>query len=158
MTSSSNLATPLTSQTVGQALKAGGNVAQEFDAFWAALQKQPYIPAALLELCRLRLAQMHRATEEVKLRYPGPQKSGLTESKIATLLSGQWEHNPAFTPEEVAVLIFAEMYGMDPASITDEQADEVKKHFGEPGLVALIQALGIIDARIRLSLVFNHLN
>jgi hypothetical protein len=38
---------------------------------------------------------------------------------------------------------------MDAQSIGDEQADEVKAHFGEPGLVLLIEALGCIDGRIR---------
>ena len=150
--------TPLTSQTLDRALHAGGNVTQEFDGFWKALWEQPYIPAQLIELSRLRLAQMHRAGEELKIRYPLAQQAGLKEEKIAKLLAGRWEQDPSFTPAEVSVLIFAEMYGMDPASITDEQASKVVQHFGEPGLVALIQALGIMDARIRLALMFTHLN
>ncbi|MGO9804437.1 MAG: hypothetical protein ACLPTL_13495, partial [Steroidobacteraceae bacterium] len=50
---------------------------------------------------------------------------------------------------EKALLLFAECYGLDPQSIPDELADEVKAFLGEPGLVFLIEALGCIDGRIR---------
>ena len=47
--------------------------------------EQPYIPPQLLELSRLRLAQMHGADEELKVRYPLAQKAGLKDEKIAKL-------------------------------------------------------------------------
>ena len=39
----------------------------------------------------------------------------------------------------------------------DELADGVKRHFGEAGLVCLIEALGFIEGRIRLALMFTAL-
>ena len=53
----------------------------------------------------------------------------------------------------------------DSAAVIDEElkraqqklADGVKRHFGEAGLVCLIEALGFIEGRIRLALMFTAL-
>lgn len=58
---------------------------------------------------------------------------------------------------EHAALEFAEVYGQDPEAITDQLAAAVKAHFGEAGLVALIEALGMIDGRIRLGMMLGPL-
>ena len=55
------------------------------------------------------------------------------------------------------MLAFTEIYAQGPEFITDELATEITGHFGDAGLVCLIEALGFIDARIRLALVFNRL-
>ncbi len=55
------------------------------------------------------------------------------------------------------MLEFAEIYAQDPGALTDELADGVKRHFGEAGLVCLIEALGFIEGRIRLALMFTAL-
>ena len=47
------------------------------------------------------------------------------------------------------MLLFTECYGLDPQSIADDVADEVKNCLGEPGLVFLIEALGCLDGRMR---------
>jgi hypothetical protein len=44
---------------------------------------------------------------------------------------------------------------MDCSAITDAQADAVKAHIGEEGLVALLQALGVFDGLIRLGLIWQ---
>ena len=44
---------------------------------------------------------------------------------------------------------------MDARAITDAQADAIKQHYGEVGLVALLQALGVFDAVIRLGLIWD---
>jgi len=56
-----------------------------------------------------------------------------------------------------AVLAFAEIYAQGAEFITDELAADIQSHFGDAGLVCLIEALGFIDARIRLALLFNRL-
>jgi hypothetical protein len=62
-----------------------------------------------------------------------------------------------FDAAERSVLAFTEIYAQGPEFITDELATEITGHFGDAGLVCLIEALGFIDARIRLALVFNRL-
>ncbi len=106
------------------------------------------LPPRVLELCRLRLAQLHGsdaalAISEVEL-----------EANERDQLSN-WASAESFSDAERACLAFAEVHAMDATAITDEQAEAVKAHFGEVGLVALIQALGVFDGMIRLGLVWG---
>jgi len=141
------------SNNLSQALSAGGELTQAYDEVWNMFWQQNYIPPALLELCRLRLAQLHRATAELGVRQI--PASAADEAKIQSLLAGNWEKNENFSDGELAALEFTEIYGQDPNALRDENADAVKRHYGETGLVCLIEALGFIDGRIRLGLVFS---
>lgn len=141
----------LTTRTLSQALADGSVLTNAYDAVWDALWTQPYIPADILELCRLRLAQLHGAKAEMALRLT----SGCGEEKIRAVLAGRHEGSADFSVLELAVLELAEIYAQDPSAITDAMADEVKRHVGEPGLVCLVEALGFIDGRIRLALMFD---
>ncbi|HSB97625.1 MAG TPA: hypothetical protein VLC91_14300, partial [Spongiibacteraceae bacterium] len=141
------------SNNLSLALSAGGELTQAYDAVWNMFWQQDYIPAALLELCRLRLAQLHRATAELGVRQI--PASAADEARIQSLLTGNWEKNKNFSAGELAALEFTEIYGQDPNALSDENADAIKRYFGETGLVCLIEALGFIDGRIRLGLVFS---
>ena len=46
---------------------------------------------------------------------------------------------------------------MDAQAITDELSAAVVAHYGEPGLVALIEALGFMDGRMRLARMLGPL-
>lgn len=140
----------LSTRNVSAALAEGGAMLEAYDAVWEALWSQPYIPAAMLELCRLRLAQLHRCEHEIAERY-----AFVAESKIRGVLAGSYPDHADFTEAELAVLEMTEVYAQDPAAITDDMADRIKQHFGEPGLVCLVEALGFIDGRIRLALMFD---
>lgn len=120
----------------------------QFDALYRQLWSLPQIPAEVLELCRLRLAQLHQSETEWQR-----DEVALARDKRAALPS--WHNSPQFSAAERACLGFAEVYAMDPQSITDAQADAVKEHFGDAGLVALIEALGIFFALTRLSLLWQ---
>lgn len=120
----------------------------QFDALYGALWSLPQIPAPVLELCRLRLAQLHDCAAEwqrEEVALPRAQRDELT----------RWHKSPAFSEAERACLEFTEVYAMDPASISDAQADAVKAHFGDAGLVALIEALGLFFGLTRLSLLWQ---
>ncbi len=111
------------------------------------------MPPRLLELCRLRLARLHGASAETAALR------GLEcdPDRIEALLTGRYHASARFDAAEQAVLEFAEIYAQDPGALTDELADGVKRHFGEAGLVCLIEALGFIEGRIRLALMFTAL-
>lgn len=141
------------SNTLSQALKAGGEMTQAYDAVWNMFWQQDYIPPSLLELCRLRLAQLHRASAELGIRQI--PASAADEAKIQSLLNGTWLKDTNFSAGELAALEFTEIYGQDASALSDENADSIKRHYGEAGLVCLIEALGFIDGRIRLGLVFS---
>jgi len=143
---------PLNSHSLSAALQAGGELTLAFDAVWQRLWSQTHIPPAVLELCRLRLAQLHGAAGEVGANTPDAPDA----AKRAAVVSGNYA-GPGFSDAERAVLEFTEIYAQDPMAISDELADAVKQHFGEPGLVCLVESLGFIDGRIRLALMFSAL-
>jgi alkylhydroperoxidase family enzyme len=123
-------------------------MAERFDALYRALWTQHHIPAATLELCRLRLAQLHRCAVELQRSdgdIPSRQRDNLA----------RWESDGSFSAAERACLAFTEVYAMDVQALTDELAEDVKVHFGAAGLVLLVEALGILDGMTRLSLLWQ---
>jgi alkylhydroperoxidase family enzyme len=142
----------LNSHGLSAALQAGGELTRSFDAVWQRLWTQTHMPAAVLELCRLRLGQLHGAPNEIAAATPVVPDA----AKHAAVVAGNYA-GPDFSDGERAVLEFTEIYAQDPMAISDELADAVKQHFGEPGLVCLVESLGFIDGRIRLALMFSAL-
>jgi len=140
----------MTSLTLEERLRPAGASAAAFEAFTQAVWTQPRIPASLLELCRLLLARMHRADAE---RNAG--KTPVDAAKKAAVLAGDWSDPGLFSAGERAVLDLAELYAIEAQSVTDEAAAAVVAHYGDAGLVTLVEALGVIDGRIRLALLFN---
>ncbi|MBA6414331.1 hypothetical protein H2508_14540 [Parahaliea sp. F7430] len=115
-----------------------------FNALYATLWQLKEIPAQTLELCRLRIAQLHRCELEwqrEELAIPPAQREALQN----------WPTSALFNEAQQACLAFTEIYTMDPQAISDEQADAVKKAYGEAGLVALIEALGLFYGLTRLT-------
>ncbi len=139
------------------ALVAAGPLAKAYERLWASIWAQPYVSAAVLELCRLRVARLRGADCELQARHPSAQAPDFSEDKAQAVIAGQITAARGFTPAERAALEFAELHAIDANMITDELADEVKKHFGEKGLVALIEALGVIDGRIRVGQILTQL-
>jgi alkylhydroperoxidase family enzyme len=124
-------------------------IAASYDALYQSLWTQPHLPAEILELCRLRLAQLHRCTTELQ-RQEYPTQEGKREHLR------NWDTDSRFSDMERACLAFTEVYAMDTQAITDELAAAVKLHVGDAGLVLLVEALGILDGRIRLSLLWQQ--
>jgi hypothetical protein len=145
------------SVSVARWLSPAGTLAAAYEALWESLWTQRWVPADIIELCRLRLAQLHGADAELVIRHPAAVRAGFDETKAAVLLQPGPGRSQRFSAAERAALELAELHAMDPAMITDAVCDEVKRHFGEPGLVALIEAVGLIGARIRLSLLMPQL-
>ena len=124
------------------------DIARGFERLYGSFWEQPHVPATTLELCRLRLAQIHRCQRSRVLR-----EVQLPQQQIEQLPN--WPVSELFSPGERAALEFAEMYAMDTGAITDEQVAEVKRFHGDAGLVTLIEALGVFDGRIRLGLLWQ---
>jgi hypothetical protein len=123
-------------------------VAACFDALYESLWTQPHLPADILELCRLRLAQLHRSDVEW-------ERSGVDVAASKRDVLRHWDSDPLFSAAERSCLAFTEVYAMDAQAITDTLAQGVKDHFGDAGLVLLVEALGILDGMTRLSLLWQ---
>jgi hypothetical protein len=139
----------ITSIDLDRQLAAAGAAADSFARLWRSLWTQPYIPAGLLELCRLTLARLHQDREELAALNPYLPEGAPAPQTRELVLAGRVGGSALFSGFEKAVLEFAEVYGLDAQSLTDELAHAVSRHIGEPGLVFLIEALGCLDARIR---------
>ena len=124
------------------------DLASRFDCLYERLWQLPQIPATTLELCRLRLAQLHGSEADWQR-----EEQPIAMARRAAL--PRWPEADAFTAAERTCLEFTETYAMDAQAITDEQAAAVVQHHGEDGLVALVEALGILDGMTRLSLLWQ---
>jgi alkylhydroperoxidase family enzyme len=123
-------------------------LAAPFAALYQSLWTQPHLPAEVLELCRLRLAQLHRC--DVELQRSEFEFPAETVEHLA-----RWDTDKGFSDAERACLAFTEVYAMDTQALTDEHAQAVKSYFGDAGLVLLVEALGILDGMTRLSLLWQ---
>ena len=123
-------------------------IAAPFNALYRSLWSQEHLPPAILELCRLRLAQLHRCDGELNR----------TEVEVLPSLRealAHWERSELFGAPERACLAFTEVYAMDAQALTDSHAEAVKAEFGDAGLVLLVEALGILDGMVRLALLWQ---
>ncbi|MCX2980934.1 hypothetical protein EYC98_08660 [Halieaceae bacterium IMCC14734] len=131
-----------------QVLAAMPELAASYTQLYAQLWTLPQLPASSLELCRLRLAQLHNSAVEW-------QKSEAELAPGQRLALVDWPSSELFDSAERACLDFCEVYAMDTQAITDAQAEAVKQHHGDAGLVALVEALGLFDGMTRLSLLWQ---
>ena len=111
--------------------------------FW----EKRLVDPVLLELCRLRIAQLHGARHPLSIRTPEARAAGLDEAKLATL--AEWWKQPGFSDLERACLRFAEQFVLDAQAMSDEEARPVVAALGEAGTVAFIEALAIFDGFAR---------
>lgn len=123
-------------------------LAEHFSAFYQQFWQLSQIPATSLELCRLRLAQLHSSDAEW-------QRTEVPVSAEQRTSLSLWPTAACFSDAEQACLALTEVYAMDVQSISDALADAVKQYYGDAGLVALIEALGIFDGMTRMSLMWQ---
>jgi alkylhydroperoxidase family enzyme len=107
---------------------------------FADLEAQVWVTsdAPLLDLCRLRLAQL-MGRELIPRHAPA--------DKVAALRS--WPTSAVFTDAEKALLDFVECYAIDAQSVTDAHTDRLHQHFDEPALAALTTGIAFFDAVVR---------
>jgi alkylhydroperoxidase family enzyme len=107
--------------------------------FWTRRLLDPIV----LELCRLRVAQLLGARYPQSVRTPEARAAGLAEGRIAALAS--WWTSQDFGATERACLRFAEQFVQDAHAITDADAAAVVAALGDAGTVAFVEALAIFD-------------
>lgn len=149
---------PLTSLNLDARLAPAGAAAETFARLSKSLWSQPYVPAELLELCRLTFARLHRDEAEIAAANPYLAAHVPSAARCSAVLAGKVAGNPQFPAAEQAVLLFAECFWLDAQSIGDEVADGVTAHLGEAGLVFLIEALGCLDGRMRVARCLRDLD
>ena len=124
-----------------------------FRAFYAVFWTRELLDPIVLELCRLRVAQLLGCVVEQQVRYAPARDAGLTESQIAAL--PRWPDDTRFSEAQRAALAFAEQFVLDPHGVDDELRDTVIDHFEIAGLTALCEALALFDGFSRFRIVLG---
>jgi alkylhydroperoxidase family enzyme len=118
-----------------------------FRDFYSLFWTQRLLDPVVLELCRLRVAQLLGNDSEQRVRYRPALDAGLDEEQVARLPA--WPSDPAFTDAQRAALTFTEQFVLDPHGIDAALRDQVADHVGVPGLVALCEALALFEGFCR---------
>lgn len=126
---------------------------EPFRAFYATFWTRELLDPVVLELCRLRVAQLLRCPSEQQIRYEPARRAGLTEEQVGLL--PRWPTAPMFTPAQRAALGFAEQFVIDVEGIDATLRDLVVDHFTVAGLVALCEALALFDGFCRFRIVLG---
>ena len=110
------------------------------------------VPTRTIELVHLRASQINGCSVCVDMHSQMLRKEGETDERLFTVAA--WRHTSFFTAAERAALALAEAVTRvsdkaDP--VPDDIWDEVKRHYDEPGIAALLLAISTVN-------VWNRLN
>ena len=123
-----------------------------FDAwrrFAVLLWDAGLVDPIVLELCRLRIGQMHGAACPPQATNP----ASLPARKADDLAT--WWRSDAYDETERACLRFAEQFALDPKGITDAEAAALTGALGDAGTVAFVEALAIFDGFARFARILE---
>lgn len=119
------------------------------DALWA----QDLVSPAVLEMCRLRIAQILGCAAALERRTPAATAAGLDETLVASL--ARCTSDPGFDSQIRACLEYAEQLLIDAQGVGDEQARAVIAEIGEGGFLVLTYACGLFETTQRARLVLG---
>jgi len=103
---------------------------------------------ALLEVCRLRIAMLHRCAPQLAL-----QRADIGEKREAI---ARWPSSPFFNDVERALLRFTEQYVIDAQGVSDEDAAGVTAVLSGAEIAAFTVAIGAFDAICRFTLALDR--
>jgi len=126
-----------------------GEVATWYGRVW----DPPVCDPVILELVRLRLAQLHGCREQQAVRYVLPRERGLTEERAAAV--SRWPTDPSFSEAERAVLGFAELFVIDVKAVGDADVEAMRRHLTDAEIVGLCNALAVWDGFMRVRVVLG---
>ena len=106
------------------------------------------IDPALLEVCRVRIAMLHRCAPQLALH-----RADIGDKRDAI---AQWPTSPLFNEVERAVLRFTEQYVIDAQGVSDADAAGVTAVLSGPEIADFTIAIGAFDAICRFTLALDH--
>ena len=106
----------------------------------------------LVELCRVRVAQMVESSFDLSLRYSPAIDAGLPEEKIAAL--ADYPTSPHFTARERTALEFTEQWVIQSSSIADEDVERLLTALSPEEFIYFCKALSVMDQFARANAIF----
>lgn len=122
----------------------------QFRGFYGALWDEQLLDGALLDMLRIRIAQIHGCAAELDIRHAG---SGFAEAKRDALV--HWRSSELFSTRERVLLAYAEQIPFAHHLIADDDAATVRRELGDDGFVAYSLAVALFDALCRLRMVMQ---
>lgn len=119
------------------------------ELFWTRRLVEP----TLLELCRIRVAQILGSAAEERRRTPQAVAAGLDEALVAEL--ADWTGSQRFSDAQRACLRLTDGFVLDPHGVTDADAAAVAAHLPPREMMALIEALAVFDGFTRFHLILG---
>jgi alkylhydroperoxidase family enzyme len=105
------------------------------------------IEPPLMELIRLRAAQILDAPAELERRTPAAVAAGLDEAMVEQL--SMWPTSPLFDERQRAVLSWSEQWIIDPEQITDDDAVRLRASLDDKECAALSTVLAVFESLTR---------
>lgn len=125
------------------------DISQEFDKLrttaWTVADP------LILELCRVRLAQLLGDPDAAASRTAPAVAAGLREDKVAALTS--WSTSPLFDDADRAFLAFTEQFNLAVSSTSDEDVAALTAHRSESEVGHFVMALYVVEMEMRLRMV-----
>jgi alkylhydroperoxidase family enzyme len=118
--------------------------------FYGRLWDGELAPLGLLELCRLRIAQLHACDAELAIRIGGASP---TQEQVIAL--NRWRSADCFSPVARAALSLAEKVPWSPHEVTDEDMTALRSQLPEKQVIALVIAIALFDANCRMKLALG---
>ena len=110
---------------------------------------------ALLELVRLRVAQLIANPAALRMRCSYADADAAPESKILAL--PDYPSSPLFSPAERDTLAFAEQFLIDVGGTTEDARAELIQHFGADGARGVVSAIYVVEFTQRLQMIAARL-
>ncbi|MGH9018861.1 MAG: carboxymuconolactone decarboxylase family protein [Acidimicrobiales bacterium] len=129
------------------------NLYARFGDFRARLWDPAVMDPVVLELCRLRTAQLLGCDAELAVRSRPAVAGGLTEATVAALPS--WPTAGRFDATTRACLGFTEQFVIDASGVSADDRAAVRRAVGFARLVGLTQAVAAFDGFSRFRLVLG---
>ena len=124
-------------------------LAEKWGVLAEAVWNRGVIDPGVLELCRLRIAQLHGVGWARVHRTPAALAAGLDDDMAQSLSA--WPTDPRFEGLPRAALELTELFVVDAHSVSDEQVARVRDRVGDEGVVQLTMALAVWDGIYRVA-------
>jgi AhpD family alkylhydroperoxidase len=109
-------------------------VSEGWLAMMTAIRQRCALAGDLRELVIMRIAQLNGAAYEAEQHRAFALKEGVSETQLDAL--EDWENSKLFSPVQRAVLDYTDTMTID-VKVPDKVFAEVRRHFGEEGLIEL---------------------
>ena len=106
----------------------------------------------LVELCRLRVAQMVESLFDLSVRYSPPSMPAYRKRRSAAL--EDYPTSPLFTDRERMALEFTEQWVIQSSSITDEDVQRLLTVLTPEEFIYFCKALSVMDQFARANAIF----